>query len=153
MLGWLCIVQSLCAYTPGILAGLNVGLPPLVQARMLAVSHTKPLHDAVAQMADDLYGGYAPATPFSENIKVYRQTEAAEIRRRLYYLSEISDTVMSALQLRAVIFYEIVIENYSSFKRFYAEVFVYCVCAVKLCARHHKRNESQYAVAYLRIVT
>ena len=34
------------------------------QARMLAVSHTKPLHDAVAQMADDLYVGYAPATPF-----------------------------------------------------------------------------------------
>ena len=30
------------------------------QARMLAVSRTKPLHDAVAQMADDLYGGYAP---------------------------------------------------------------------------------------------
>jgi hypothetical protein len=27
---------------------------------MLAVSRTKPLHDAVAQMADDLYGGYAP---------------------------------------------------------------------------------------------
>lgn len=78
---------------------------------------------------------------------------AAEIRRRLYYLSEISDTVMYALQLRAVIFYEIVIENYSSFKRFYAEVFVYCVCAVKLCTRHHKRNESQYAIAYLRIVT
>ena len=41
-----------------------LGLPPLDQARMLAVSHTKPLHDAVAQMADDLYGGYAPATPF-----------------------------------------------------------------------------------------
>ena len=37
-----------------------LGLPPLDQARMLAVSHTKPLHDAVAQMADDLYGGYAP---------------------------------------------------------------------------------------------
>ena len=52
-----------------------LGLPPLDQARMLAVSHTKPLHDAVAQMADDLYGGYAPATPFSENTKVYRQTE------------------------------------------------------------------------------
>jgi hypothetical protein len=49
------------------------------QARMLAVSRTKPLHDAVAQMADDLYGGYAPATPFSENTKVYRQTEAAEL--------------------------------------------------------------------------
>ena len=37
-----------------------LGLPPLDQARMLAVSHTKPLHDAVAQMADDLYGGFAP---------------------------------------------------------------------------------------------
>ena len=37
-----------------------LGLPPLDQARMLAVSHTKPLHDAVAQMADDLYGGGSP---------------------------------------------------------------------------------------------
>ena len=55
-----------------------LGLPPLDQARMLAVSRTKPLHDAVAQMADDLYGGYAPATPFSENTKVYQQTEAAD---------------------------------------------------------------------------
>ena len=44
-----------------------LGLTPLDQARMLAVSHTKPLHDAVAQMADDLYGGYAHATPFSIN--------------------------------------------------------------------------------------
>ena len=43
MLSWLCIVQSLWAYTPGVRAGLSVGLPPLVQARMLAVSHTKPL--------------------------------------------------------------------------------------------------------------
>ena len=61
MLGWLCIVQSLLAYTPGIRAGaILLGLPPLDQARMLAVSHTKPLHDAVAKMADDLYGGYAP---------------------------------------------------------------------------------------------
>ena len=77
MLGWLCVLQSLVAYTPGIRAGaILLGLPPLVQARMLVVSHTKPLHDAVAQMADDLYGGYAPATPFSENTKVYRQTES-----------------------------------------------------------------------------
>ena len=48
-------------------------------ARMLAVSRTKPLHDAVAQMADDLYGGYAPATPFSENTKVYRQPECPSV--------------------------------------------------------------------------
>ena len=27
---------------------------------MLAVSHTKPLHDAVVQMADDLYWGFVP---------------------------------------------------------------------------------------------
>ena len=54
-----------------------LGLPPLVQARMLAVSHTKPLHDAVAQMADDLYGGYAPATPFLSTIEVFRQSEMA----------------------------------------------------------------------------
>ena len=51
-----------------------LGLPPLDQARMLAVSHTKPLHDAVGQMADDLYGGYAPATPFLSTIEVFRQS-------------------------------------------------------------------------------
>ena|GEM_PF-5462059 len=54
------------------------------QARMLAVSRTKPLHDAVAQMADDLYGGYAPATPFSENTKVYRQSEIRTSKRGAY---------------------------------------------------------------------
>ena len=76
MLGWLCIMQSLLAYTPGIRAGaILLGLPPLNQARMHAVSHTKPLHDAVAQMADDLYGGYAPATPFLSTIEVFRQTD------------------------------------------------------------------------------
>jgi len=47
-----------------------VGLPPLVQARMLAVSHTKPLHDAVAQMADDPHWGYAP-NPIFKNIEVF----------------------------------------------------------------------------------
>ena len=54
-----------------------LGLPPLDQARMLAVSRTKPLHDAVAQMADDLYGGgYAPATPFLSTIEIFRQFES-----------------------------------------------------------------------------
>ena len=60
MLCRLCIVQSFGHTRPASLPGLNVGLPPLDQARMLAVSHTKPLHDAVAQMADDLYGGLRP---------------------------------------------------------------------------------------------
>ena len=60
---------------PASVPGLSVGLPPLDQARMLAVSHTKPLHDAVAQMADNMYGGYAPATPFLSTIEVFRQTD------------------------------------------------------------------------------
>ena len=67
---------------PASVPGLSVGLPPLVQARMLVVSHTKPLHDAVAQMADDLYGGYAPATPFLYNQEVYRQSEAPSLFAR-----------------------------------------------------------------------
>ena len=53
-------MQSLWAYTPGVRAGAECGATAPDQARMLAVSHTKPLHDAVAQMADDLYGGFAP---------------------------------------------------------------------------------------------
>ena len=60
MLGWLCVLAKPLAYTPGIRAGAECGATAPDQARMLAVSHTKPLHDAVAQMADDLYGGYAP---------------------------------------------------------------------------------------------
>ena len=50
-------VHTRPASVPG---AILLGLPPLDQARMLAVSRTKPLLDAVAQMADDLYGGYAP---------------------------------------------------------------------------------------------
>ena len=62
-------MQSLWAYTPGVLAGAECGATAPDQARMLAVSHTKPRHDAVAQMADDLYGGFAPATPFSKKYR------------------------------------------------------------------------------------
>ena len=88
MLGWLCVLQSLAAYTPGIRAGaILLGLPPLDQARMLAVSHTKPLHDAVAQMADDLYGGYAPATSFSISKRfIDRRKPPCETRRFIVYL-------------------------------------------------------------------
>jgi hypothetical protein len=71
MLCCLCIVQSLWAYTPGVCAGAECGATAPDQARMLAVSHTKPLHDAVAQMADDLYGGSAPATPFSKSYRFF----------------------------------------------------------------------------------
>ena len=64
MLSWLCIVQSIWAYTPGIRAGaILLGLPPQTKqgclqsaaqshyARTHNDSHTKPLHDAMAQMA------------------------------------------------------------------------------------------------------
>ena len=73
-----------------------LGLPPLDQARMLAVSHTKPLHDAVAQMADDLYGGYAPATPFLYNQEVYRQSKTSRFSTggfllHLYYSESVCD--------------------------------------------------------------
>ena len=101
--GCVCLVGSASCRAfghtrPASVPGLSVGLPPLVQARMLVVSHTKPLHDAVAQMADDLYGGFAPKqgcfgclpkvlhdakpaeqatldTPFLDKQEVFRQTE------------------------------------------------------------------------------
>ena len=70
MLCGLCVLQSLWAFYLGILAetpnpfpvgrGYFAGATAPDQARMLAVSRAKPLHDAVAQMADDLYGGYTP---------------------------------------------------------------------------------------------
>ena len=63
-----------------------LGLPPLVQARMLAVSHTKPLHDAVTQMADNLYGGYAPATPFLSTIEVFDSLIFLRLFCNLYHV-------------------------------------------------------------------
>ena len=74
--GCVCLVGSASCRAfghtrPASVPGLSVGLPPLVQARMLVVSHTKPLHDAVAQMADDLYGGFAPVTPFSKKYRFF----------------------------------------------------------------------------------
>ncbi len=62
---WCVLISASLPKTPFPRKGaILLGLPPQVQARMLAVSHTKPLHDAVVQMADDLYGGYAPQPHF-----------------------------------------------------------------------------------------
>ena len=42
MLGWLCIVQSLCAYTPGIRAGAECGAAALTkQGRLQSVAHSR----------------------------------------------------------------------------------------------------------------
>ena len=44
MLGWLCIVQSLWAYTPGVRAGLNVGLPPSPRLGLRPKPHFQKLY-------------------------------------------------------------------------------------------------------------
>ena len=87
MLGWLCVLQSLVAYTPGILAGAERGAaapspsmdacsqPHKAVARCNGTNGCQ-CTDATAQMADDLYGGYAPATPFLSTIEVFRQSAA-----------------------------------------------------------------------------
>ena len=87
---------------------------------MLAVSHTKPLHDAVAQMADDLYGGFAPKqgcfgclpkvlhdakpaeqatldTPFLDKQEVFRQTKSRFSAARYVLLLEILNQLGKAL--------------------------------------------------------
>ena len=91
MLCWLCIVQSLWAYTPGVRAGAECGVAALTKqgclqsatqshyARTHKDSQTKPLHDATAQMAVNAQMqwhkwlttriGAMPQTPFS---KIYR---------------------------------------------------------------------------------
>ena len=94
---WLCFVQSLVCPYFGILAenpfprerGYITGATAPDQARMLAVSHTKPLHDAVAQMADDMYGGYTPATPFLYNQEVYRQSVGPAVIAGLFLFQNI----------------------------------------------------------------
>ena len=44
MLGWLCIVQSLWAYTPGVRAGLSVGLPPSPRLGLRPKPHFNKLY-------------------------------------------------------------------------------------------------------------
>ena len=42
MLGWLCIVQSPCAYTPGVRAGAECGAAALTkQGRLQSVAHSR----------------------------------------------------------------------------------------------------------------
>ena len=74
MLSWLCIVQSIWAYTPGVRAGLSVGLPPSPRLGLRPKPHFQKLYRFIDRLKRR---NYPPP----------------------YYLSEISDTVMSALQL------------------------------------------------------
>ncbi len=67
--GCVCLVgfaslQSPLAYSPGIHAGAERGATAPRPSKDACSQPFVPLHDAVAQMADDLYGGYAPSTIF-----------------------------------------------------------------------------------------
>jgi hypothetical protein len=72
MLGWLCVLQSLAAYTPGIRAGaILLGLPPLVPVGGYAPKQgrfgclPKVLHDAKPTKQATL------DTPFLSMMEIY----------------------------------------------------------------------------------
>ena len=136
---WCVLISASLPKTPFPGKGaILLGLPPLDQARMLAVSHTKPLHDAVAQMADDLYGGYAPKqgrfgclpkvlhdakptkqamfdTPFLYNQEVYRQSDSPD------------------LAVGAVCSYLAFIRSLSAFGKIYPERYLKDIIACRNC--------------------
>ena len=67
MLGWLCIVQSPCAYTPGIRAGAECGAAALTkQGRLQSVAHSRCTMQRHQRLTTRI--GATPQTPFSKNI-------------------------------------------------------------------------------------
>ena len=88
MLGWLCVLQSLVAYTPGILAGaILLGLPPLVPVGGFAPKQgcfgclSKVLHDAkpTEQAISD--------TPYLNKQEVFRQSGPAYVPGYFFVLN------------------------------------------------------------------
>ena len=68
MLCWLCIVQSLWAYTPGIRAGAECGAAALTkQGRLKSVAHSRCTMQRHQRLTTCI--GATPQTPFS---KIYR---------------------------------------------------------------------------------
>ena len=68
MLGWLCIVQSLWAYTPGIRAGAECGAAALTkQGCLQSVAHSRCTTQRHQRLTTRI--GATPQTPFS---KIYR---------------------------------------------------------------------------------
>ena len=80
MLCWLCIVQSLWAYTPGVRAGLSVGLRPK-QGRFGCLP--KVLHDAKPTKQATL------DTPFLSTIEVYRQFESPLVATDFQFVEKV----------------------------------------------------------------
>ena len=63
MLGWLCIVQSPCAYTPGIRAGAECGAAALTkQGRLQSVAHSRCTMQRHQRLTTCI--GATPQTPF-----------------------------------------------------------------------------------------
>ena len=68
MLCWLCIVQSLWAYTPGVRAGAECGAAALTkQGRLKSVAHSRCTTQRHQRLTTRI--GATPQTPFS---KIYR---------------------------------------------------------------------------------
>ena len=68
MLGWLCIVQSPCAYTPGVRAGAEFGAAALTkQGCLQSVAHSRCTTQRHQRLTTRI--GATPQTPFS---KIYR---------------------------------------------------------------------------------
>ena len=79
MLCWLCIVQSLWAYTPGIHAGAECGAAALTkQGRLMSVAHSRCTTQRHRRLTTRI--GATPQTPFLKNIQVFRQTEPPAVR-------------------------------------------------------------------------
>ena len=82
--GCVCLVGSASCRTSGIHArhpcrGYINGATAPIPCKDACSQPFVPLHDAVAQMADDLYGGSAPATPLLNKQKVFRQADAQSL--------------------------------------------------------------------------
>ena len=73
MLGWLCIVQSPCAYTPGIRAGAECGAAALTkQGRLKSVAYSRCTTQRHQRLTTRL--GLRPKPHIIKNI-VYRQSK------------------------------------------------------------------------------
>ena len=87
MLGWLCIVQSLWAYTPGIRAGAECGAAALTkQGRLQSVAHSRCTMQRHQRLTNRI--GATPQTPFSKIILVYRQSKLCLFQAQFLFFAK-----------------------------------------------------------------
>ena len=83
MLGWLCIVQSLWAYTPGVRAGLSVGLPPSPRLGLRPKPHFQKLY----RFIDSLKYGCLVKQPYFMKILIEKSVffcNSLSLRNAIY---------------------------------------------------------------------